>query len=696
MKIDNIILYNFGSYEGETVFETYTNENERNIILVGGKNGAGKTTLFTAMRLCLYGHMSMGYKNNNSFYTRAIIKLLNNTAKMSRPVNAYVSMQISLSNGHEIDTYILKREWLLKETLGETFIVYKNGMLLSSFEVADFEKYLLALIPPELFNLYFFDGEKIADFFLEEGGNARMKEAFLTLCGYDTFEIMRRNFKRLSHGQVNSETCLDEYLEAKDAVLEAQETQKALERKLQQCNDEFDACEAELVSSEKEYRQKGGVTQEEWNQKLFILKEEEKKRETYNAILKKWANEMVPFLIVRDQIVKLNIQIDKEINAQKYRNFCEVIEMPAIATLLRGNVVKAKSIAQKAFGDIDNNILDLSLEQSAFLIAQINQILEFDPDKIIKYKKAVKGSLRKTATIRQELENSSVANVQEYMMNRARLLELKSALLVQRIELEKQIVISKENLSQLENQFSRVQAHLEDDLKKASINDISTRAIVMLDKLQQTLYRHQIEKVEAFFRDEIKILMRKSRFIDDIRIDDDFNTHIYRKDTFEVDSLLNAFHTNTEMQLNAMLGKAALEELKRIANTTQWDKVCEFYNAYAERSIVLPIEIDKMTLSKGEKQIFIMALYHSLIQLCKHEIPFVIDTPFARIDTEHRRNISKHFFCKLKGQVFILSTNEEINSKHVQIMNDKISATYMLENTDNTRTVVMSNKYFEV
>ena len=67
MKIDNIILYNFGSYEGETVFETYTNENERNIILVGGKNGAGKTTLFTAMRLCLYGHMSMGYKNNNSF-----------------------------------------------------------------------------------------------------------------------------------------------------------------------------------------------------------------------------------------------------------------------------------------------------------------------------------------------------------------------------------------------------------------------------------------------------------------------------------------------------------------------------------------------------------------------------------------------------------------------------------------------------
>ena len=42
MRIDKIVLNNFGSYEGETVFDTST-ENGRNIILVGGKNGAGST-----------------------------------------------------------------------------------------------------------------------------------------------------------------------------------------------------------------------------------------------------------------------------------------------------------------------------------------------------------------------------------------------------------------------------------------------------------------------------------------------------------------------------------------------------------------------------------------------------------------------------------------------------------------------------
>ena len=60
MRIKSILLYNFGSYEGKTFFDTHTTNNGKNIILIGGKNGAGKTTLFTAIRLCLYGHKSMG------------------------------------------------------------------------------------------------------------------------------------------------------------------------------------------------------------------------------------------------------------------------------------------------------------------------------------------------------------------------------------------------------------------------------------------------------------------------------------------------------------------------------------------------------------------------------------------------------------------------------------------------------------
>lgn len=696
MKINSILLYNFGSYEGKALFGTQSTSNDKNIILIGGKNGAGKTTLFTAIRVCLYGYKSMGYKNVNSFYNRAIIKLINNNAKLKRPTQACVKINIALNNGHEIDNYSLCREWLLQETLTEKFSVSKNGKELLENEVADFEKFLLNLIPPELFNLYFFDGEKIADFFLDEGSNTRIKEAFLTLCGYDIFDIMRRNFKRIGSGKTNETPDLDEYLLAKDVLVSTKQEQQELQECLKNCVDKMIACDADILTLEKTYKQNGGTSQEEWNNKLVILKEEEKKRESYNALLKKWSNEIVPFLMIREQVLKVKEQIEKESSAQKIRHFLEVLDSPAVKNIIRSDYPAIMQAVSNNISSTEKVILDLSLEQSAVLLGNIHSILSFDANKVAKCKKAIKKSLALTAKIRAELGNSNISSVHEYMQQRAKLFENKSLLLVRRIELERQLAENKEALILAETELSRIQIRLEEELKQASIKDISTRAIVMLDNLQQRLYRSQINKVEAFFRSEIKILMRKTHFIDNISIDDDFNIKIYRNEEIQVSLLINVLKMNTESQINSMLGNMALKKLYELSATSEFDEMIRYFNSYEKDTVQLPVEIDKTSLSNGEKQIFIMTLYHSLVQLCDHEIPFVIDTPFARIDTEHRKNISMHFFSKLKGQVFILSTNEEIGSTHFQIMKDKIAATYMLENIDNKRTIVVSDRYFEV
>ena len=695
MKINNIILHNFGSYEGTTEFDTRPC-NGRNIVLIGGKNGAGKTTLFTAMRLCLYGYKSMGYKNPNSFYNRAVVKLINNTAKITKPTTAFVTMCIELNNGQGMDSFSLTRKWEMNESLIETFSVLKNGADLSADEIADFEKYVVSLIPPELFNLYFFDGEKIADFFMNEGSNTRIKDAFLTLCGYDTFDIMRKNFKRIRAGIPTSAPALDEYIVAKDALAAAESLYHGLTDRLKGCIDAIADCEATLDAEEKEYHQKGGITEEEWNQKLYTLKEEEKKRETYNALLKKWANDVIPFIMLRKQILALKAQIENENQALKYTYFCEVLNSPAVQALVKDKLAEIDSAAFADFGTEKEPILNLSFEQNSLILAQINTILSFEQDKVEKCKKAIKRSLNLTAKIRKEIESSSITSVQEYMKRRAQLFEEKSALLVQRVELEQQLVARKEALTLAEQQLGKVQTRLEEELKKASINDISARAIVMLDKLQEILYRRQIDKVENCFRKEIRTLMRKTHFIDDIYIDDNFNTHIYRTEKVSIEKIRKALKTNTEEQLLAFWGAKAMQTLYKKANSNAYNDMCKYFESVDIKSLSLQIEIDKASLSNGEKQIFIMALYYSLVSLCNHELPFVIDTPFARIDTEHRHNISKHFFSELKGQVFILSTNEEINSSHVQILKDKIAATYMLENSDNKRTVVVKNSYFEV
>ena len=108
------------------------------------------------------------------------------------------------------------------------------------------------------------------------------------------------------------------------------------------------------------------------------------------------------------------------------------------------------------------------------------------------------------------------------------------------------------------------------------------------------------------------------------------------------------------------------------------------------------MEISVDSLSKGEKQIFVMSLYWAMMRQSKCQLPFIIDTPFARIDREHRSNIVDYFFKRLPGQLLILSTNEEINAKHMQTMSDSISNSFMLEFGEDKRTRVVENRYFEV
>lgn len=85
-----------------------------------------------------------------------------------------------------------------------------------------------------------------------------------------------------------------------------------------------------------------------------------------------------------------------------------------------------------------------------------------------------------------------------------------------------------------------------------------------------------------------------------------------------------------------------------------------------------------------------------MMQLCNKEVPFIIDTPFARIDTEHRAHITEKFFKELRGQVFIFSTDEEITSSHVEVIGAKLEAKFLIENTDNSRTTIKNNLYFGV
>jgi DNA sulfur modification protein DndD len=112
------------------------------------------------------------------------------------------------------------------------------------------------------------------------------------------------------------------------------------------------------------------------------------------------------------------------------------------------------------------------------------------------------------------------------------------------------------------------------------------------------------------------------------------------------------------------------------------------------REFELYKRIEFNMLSKGERQIFILALYWAIIQISGKEIPFVIDTPYARIDANHREEISAKFFPNISSQVIILSTDEEITKDYYEIIKPYISKEYLLRNDQSENKTTVTNGYF--
>ena len=105
-------------------------------------------------------------------------------------------------------------------------------------------------------------------------------------------------------------------------------------------------------------------------------------------------------------------------------------------------------------------------------------------------------------------------------------------------------------------------------------------------------------------------------------------------------------------------------------------------------------KIELSRLSKGERQIFILALYWAIIMISGQDIPFIIDTPYARIDANHRKEISEKFFPNISKQVVILSTDEEINEEYYKIIHPYVAKEYLLTNDESINKTTVENKYF--
>jgi len=152
--------------------------------------------------------------------------------------------------------------------------------------------------------------------------------------------------------------------------------------------------------------------------------------------------------------------------------------------------------------------------------------------------------------------------------------------------------------------------------------DIAEKVDNVLEEYSQRLRESKLKLLEDYLLQGIQTLIHKDNFIEKVSID---------KETFEV----TLYRKNDD-------------------------------------------EILKSELSKGEQQMFATAVLWALAKTSGRPLPFIIDTPLARLDKEHRINLIEQFFPIASHQVLIFSTDTEIDENFYPKLHPYITRSYSM------------------
>lgn len=105
-------------------------------------------------------------------------------------------------------------------------------------------------------------------------------------------------------------------------------------------------------------------------------------------------------------------------------------------------------------------------------------------------------------------------------------------------------------------------------------------------------------------------------------------------------------------------------------------------------------KLPKERLSAGEKQLMAISLLWSLARASKRSIPVVVDTPLARLDQEHRKNLLREYFPHVSHQVIVLSTDTEVDLNAAAELAEDTSHRIYLDYVEDSAATTIRDGYF--
>lgn len=659
MILESLKVTNFRVFKGSHEFSLAPESRDGQhppIILFGGLNGAGKTTTLTAIRLALYGRQSLGIGTTIKDYHQFLADSVHNSKITGvKANNASVELVFSYANLGVISHYHVKRSWTDSGSkVTESLKISQDGRSIHNLSYEQAQGFLNELIPIGVSDLFFFDGEKIAQLAEDTEGNA-LGESVKKLIGLDLIEkliadinifIRKQNKLQLSDDIKSKVNILEQELEEKEQAIDAGQVA-------------YESIKIQLTHASKQIDQLTNNLNAQGGAWAASREDEIKKLSSYNAeknMLQSQLRESIsssfPFSIAPDFVKHCLSQLENEEQSKQNKNIANTLSKHISSLEKRLLTV----VEQPVFASIKK---EMDSEFSEFLSPQGNDNIIHDVSQSLhkKIESAAFDALnhqqpkvnelaKKLKLLNENIDSAGVniARAPEQDLLSLRLKELnevqaiKSKLAIQLSQQKEKIkdglreaIDTVRALDKLHNQF------VDSDESNRAL-DYAHKAKAALTEFAKRVAVNKIKNVESEFIQSFKHLARK----DDININAKIEPH-----TFSV-TLLNDFGN----------------------------------------------EIPKESLSAGERQIYAIAMLDALAKTSGRKLPIIIDTPLGRLDSKHRKKLVENYFPSASHQVIILSTDTEIGKTYLASLDEHISHKIMLDYNGSDGSSNIESGYF--
>ena len=656
-------------YRGQNEFDLRTTKNKP-IILIGGTNGAGKTTLFESVMLCLYGQNSYDNKVTQKQYDSKILRSIHRILGTKKSADAAsISVEFQFAHSGNIFEYQIMRMWqnhdgsidekltLKKRKFGE-----EKFSKLDSFEEFEWQTFIDQLLPKGITKLFFFDGEKIQN--IADSGNEDkfIKSSFNTLLGLDLvrqlIDDIGISILRNSDGETKK---ILEEIESK--THEKQDSENRLDKikdKQAHIKIEINNLQKQLAVQEEQFKKLGGQFADKRESLYSDKAKHESKLESIQKEIREMCVGTLPFSLIPKEMEELKQEIkldqkkikdnyEKDILDKNFKELYSKIESKLFLSEYDSKIKKNFStqinemFEQKLESLCDSqelsyNFSEQDMERIINLIDDINNTSEEKMTELAKSHNLLSNSLAlNKVSMESAPKDDEIGPIFSELTKTSRKIG----------ELENQV----EHLETLEAQekslIMMVNSKIRINLTKRSADKKRLAGLELAPKIQDALEdysnilrKKKLELLERYILGGLDMLLHKKNFIEKVIID---------SETFEI----KLFKGNDD-------------------------------------------EITKDMLSKGELQMYSTAIVRALAKTSGRPLPFMIDTPLARLDEDHRNSLVDDFYPHASHQTIILSTDSEINYGHYKHLIPHIAKSYVIQyDSKDGKTILHENYFFD-